>query len=510
MSGRVFVVTPPQALVERPRLFDAVAHLYDARFVPEARGTQAVARIRFGGGAVGTDRLPTLELTEADPAPARIILTHAPCVPRPFRGRVLGDSQAAPLPSDIAERCTSVLANDDGSRPVWASAEARLEVAAPAPRELDLQETLRSRFSPGRFIDLLPLLSFVSRHAQSYAPPVQTAAFVLDDPNLHAMRYGFVHFDQLAREAQRDGYHVAFATIPLDLWWANRKAVRLFRERSDRLSLLMHGNDHTFCELDHKQTEPQRTAMLAQALGRVDRFERRYQIPVARVMAPPHGACSRESAETMFRLGFDALCISRTHPWARDGLENDVLAGSRPVHLVGSEFPLLLRHHLQRDRDDLIFRAFLGQPLVVYGHQSDLADGPAILRETASFIANLGPVDWLSLDRIARSRFSTRGVGSCLVVRPQTRRVDVQLDGVYDQVSVELPPSGPTGTITVVSNGRSFTGPGPHPVTGDLSIAVRQGPGVEPRVVARNSTSAWPLIRRALTETRDRLAPIRP
>ena len=69
-----------------------------------------------------------------------------------------------------------------------------------------------------------------------------------------------------------------------------------------------------------------------------------------------------------------------------------MLAGSRPVHLVDGEFPLLLRYHIRQDRDELPFRAFLGQPLIVYGHHDDLAKGPAILAETAAFIRDLGPV----------------------------------------------------------------------------------------------------------------------
>jgi hypothetical protein len=226
-------------------------------------------------------------------------------------------------------------------------------------------------------------------------------------------------------------------------------------------------------------------------------------------MAPPHGACSRATAEALLPAGFEALCVSRTHPWCEVEPTDDALVGSRSVHLVGGEFPLILRHHIRSDRDELLFRAFLGQPLIVYGHHDDLADGPSILAETAEFISDLGPVKWSSLDRIARSRFAVRHEGSCLVVRPQTRVVEVESRGI-DAIAVELRDGDPTGDILVRTSRESFTGAGPHPITdGRVTIFIRHrsSGGAPPADILRPS-SPWPMVRRALTETRDRLAPI--
>lgn len=508
-----FVVAPPNALVERSRLFDTVGRLYDVEFVPE--GTAAprfVGRIEFGDAnrSTGTDRTPTLILVETPRAPGDVFLHDAEEVPRAFRGRTIRDSAVGVLPPDIAGRSHSVLAQSGGGHPVWVRLSA-FHIAAPAPAELRADETLRIRFRPGQFSDLLPLLAFIRRYSEAdWIAPQGSASFVIDDPNLHAVRYGFVHYRHLARHAEANGYHVAFATIPLDLWWASKKAVRVFRESRDVLSLLVHGNDHVFHELDRTQSDRERTAFLAQALRRVDRFERRYGLPVARVMAPPHGACSRATAEALLPTGFEALCVSRTHPWCEVEPTDDALLGSRSVHLVGGEFPLLLRHHIRSDRDELLFRAFFGQPLIVYGHHNDLAEGPSILAETAAFIRDLGPVKWLSLDRIARSRFSLRHDGSCLVVRPQTRVVDVAVSPGFEAISVELQDGDPSGAVVVTSSRESFTGPGPHPIVdGKATISIRHPSSVEASTAdTLKPSSPWPMVRRALTEARDRLAPI--
>lgn len=513
MARTAFLVDPANALSERRRLFDAVGRLYDADFVDErSRAPDIAGRIQFGGmrSDAERDRLPSLVLFNGDRERAAVVFHQAPSVPRAFRGRTLEDSTVAVLPSGIAAGLTSVLARTE-SGPVWASLSETLELAAPAPAELETNTTLRSRFRPGRFSDLLPLLAFVSRNAAAdWQQPQQSAAFLIDDPNLRAMRYGFVHFDQLAVDARDNGYHVAFATIPLDLWWASRRVVRLFRESSHLLSLLIHGNDHRFRELDRDQSDRQRIEMLSEALQRVDRFERRYAVPVARVMAPPHGACAHATISTLLRLNFEALCISRTYPWLPGGSHNDVLAGSRPVHLVDGEFPLLLRHHIGRDRDDLLFRAFLGQPLIIYGHHEDLVGGVEVLRDTAAFINDLSPVEWLPLDGIARSRFSKRRNGSCLVIRPQTRHLEVPVDGTFDTIAVELSHTGPTGTVVVTRDGESLSGPGPHSVAGDrVKISIRPGTAMDPSNMATRSNlhSMWPFVRRLLTEGRDRLAP---
>jgi len=508
-----FVVAPPNALVERPRLFDAVGRLHDVEFVPEgAEAPRVAGRIEFGNGnrRAGTDRIPTLTLVETQRAPGDVLLLDAEEVPRPFRGRTIRDSAVGVLPADIARRSQSVLAQSTGGHPVWVRL-SEFHFAAPAATELGTNETLRSRFRPGQFSDLLPLLAFIRRYSESsWIAPQGSASFVIDDPNLHSVRYGFVHYRDLAHRAEANGYHVAFATIPLDLWWASKRAVRIFRESTDVLSLLVHGNDHVYHELDRTQSDGQRTAFLAQALRRADRFERRYGLPIARVMAPPHGACSRATAEALLPAGFEALCVSRTHPWSEVQPTEDSLLGSRPVHLVGGRFPLLLRHHIQSDRDELAFRAFLGQPLIVYGHHNDLAEGPSILAEIAAFVRDLGPVDWTSLDRIARSRFSIRHEGSCLVVRPQTRLVEVPVSPGTEAISVELQDGDPNGAIVVTNSHESFTGPGPHPIVdGKVTISIRDPSSVGASTAGTlRPTSPWPMVRRALTEARDRLAPL--
>jgi hypothetical protein len=96
------------------------------------------------------------------------------------------------------------------------------------------------------------------------------------------------------------------------------------------------------------------------------------------------------------------------------------------------------------------------------------------------------------------------------VVRPQTRLVEVAVSPTFDAISVDLPPDGPHGPVVVTTGRESFNGPGPHPVAGGtVTISVRHPSNAgTPTADASRRPTPWPVVRRALTEARDRLAPI--
>ena len=63
---------------------------------------------------------------------------------------------------------------------------------------------------------------------------------------------------------------------------------------------------------------------------------------------------------------------------------------------------MLLRHPLvSRDAPELVLRAFLDQPLILYGHHEDVAPGLDVLGEAAEDVNRLGETRWCSLGEIA-------------------------------------------------------------------------------------------------------------
>ena len=271
---------------------------------------------------------------------------------------------------------------------------------------------------------------------------------MIDDPNLHWPSYGFIDYRELVAHAVQHGYHVGFATVPLDGWLADRRVTALLAQSASVLSLSMHGNDHIARDLDRLSTDAQAEAAIAQALRRIAALERRSGVSVDRVMVPPHSACSEAALRAMFRLGIDAACSTKPHPWRYDLPAATPLAGWHPAELVAGGIPVLPRYPFDAPREDLALQALLGYPLILYGHHGDFAQGLDFLAQAAGEIEALGDdVQWGPLSWIARGNFATRRLGETLLVRMHARRIAIEVPaGVRElRLLVDEPLGGAAG-----------------------------------------------------------------
>jgi hypothetical protein len=481
-------VSPPVELASRERLFGALAAVLPVEFVSDASAIDAA--IRFDGREAGVPCL-SFRPQRSGGGPATVSFGTSTVLDARLRGRTLEDAQAggveAAAEGEVLAAC--------GRTPVWTVNDGVQSVSL-APPEPAAGERLRDLLRPGRFLSLLPLLHFLREVTaeSAWTPPPLRACFLFDDPNLHRPTYGYVRFAELAHDAAVHGYHAAMATIPLDTVFASRDAVRVFRNAPERLSLLVHGNDHVKRELGRLDDDAGAEAVVAQALRRVRRFERRYGVRVSRVMAPPHGACSPTAMRALARLGFDALCMSDAY----QGRERPLLSGWEPGELVSGGLPLLSRYHLGQPREDLVFRGLLDQPVVLYGHHEDLAHGLGPLHEAADQLRRLGDIAWMSTEEIAATQFSSRREGEILRIRAYSRRLRVTVPEGVEQLVVEVP------------EGAALEPGGPLPVApgSTVTIALAGPPALEADAVLPPPRRIAPVARRVLTEGRDRLRPV--
>jgi hypothetical protein len=404
---------------------------YPVRF--HAREASAVgaldAIVTFGVGDTPAPGMPSLTLhgeERTGGAPRSLAFAGDPVLARPLRGALLSDAHATAL--DTVGSHELVLA-ELGRAPAWvldARAGAMSQRVACAPAELGPGEALRERLRPRRSLALLALAHFLARltaHLRPSPPPLH-AAFIIDDPNLRRPRYGHLDYASVLRHARQHGYHLAIAMVPLDARLAHPRATRIFREGGEHLSLCIHGNDHDGPELGRPRSDAEALPLVAQALRRTATFERRTGIPVDRVMAPPHERLSEPVARALCAWGFRAVTTTRPYPWVADTIERPwldrprdagPLAAWRPIDRVAGGLPVLLRADFRlHPREDLVLRAFLGQPLILYGHHDLLAEGPGGLAEAAAQINRLGDVSWSSLATIAQTHTSSRASGGSL------------------------------------------------------------------------------------------------
>jgi hypothetical protein len=527
------VATIPAGITERyTELWRALEEAYPVRFVHRRTGElESVDAAIVFPGERAPERFPgpCLELDAEPPhrpgSTLRVDMGRSDALDRTLRGQVLAEhDRGRPAPVRVADGWR-VLATADG-RPVWArragTAGAEREVAAAVPAELGDHEYLRDHLTAGRFWSLLPLVHFLKRITRGISPrsaPLQ-ACIVIDDPNVRWPSYGYVKFADLANDARDCGYHVAVATIPLDLVMPGHRAVGVFRELSAHLSLVVHGNDHVHRELDRPHSAGEADRMIHSATTRVARFERRVGIRVERVMCPPHGACGAYTLGALFRHGFLGLAASRPFPWdAFADQRHWRLGGWLPAQLAGGGLPVVPRCSLDRDLDDLVFRAFLEQPLIVYCHHADVRDGFDRFRAVAARAAPLGDISWRSLASITRRNAVWSESDGAVTVRLYSR--DLRLPGLRaEAVRIEVPRIfGGGGPPRLVVNGVSQNVQSDGHGRFSLEVAVRpEAPDLHVRIATPRSApaparrdwlpGAWPLARRALTESRDRALPL--
>jgi hypothetical protein len=462
---RTVGVFPAEALARRRALFDLLEEAFPVRFEARHPGEMRDldAALEIGGSeqarAVAEAGIMALSMVAPEPAtgprPGLLALSSSLALDSRLRGaelsdRHLGAGALSGEPPGPPPHRETVLASFDGL-PFW-TRSGSFDQALLTPQELEAGEPLRQRLQVGRCAALLPLVHFLREltEGQRWCPPTARATFLLDDPNLHWPSYGFIKLNQLVAHAREREYHLALAMIPLDGWYAHPKAVRALFEGAGALSLCVHGNDHNGGELGRPASDDQAVELAAQALSRIESFEQRTGVGVDRIMAPPHEACSEQAVQALLRCGFEAISMTRPFPWASrsprpwlsgpDG--SDPLIGWRPADYIAGGLPLLLRHPLiGRSPTELRLRAFLDQPLILYGHHGDLEAGLGVLAEAADEVNSLQPTRWGSLGEIAAGSYESRPESGFLRVRMLTRRARVEIPAGTERLVIELPPS---------------------------------------------------------------------
>lgn len=453
---------------------------------------------------------------------SRVTFAHRPEVAEVLRGRdIIADDavDAKALPPWLSD--VTPLAFKDGSA-VWAIQQrdhCRHHYVALPPPELNGGEALFNHFSGQRMARLLALVLFVRSLAedQCWEPPPLQATFMFDDPNLHWTSYGFIDYGEMVRHAVRGNYHVSMATIPLDGWFIHPPTSAIFKKNTDRISLLYHGNDHASKELARFDSAEAMQRMLRQAVGRIAKVEARTGLRVARVMAPPHGACSEIALSEMARLDFEAVCVSRGSlryhnsraAWTR-------AIGMKPCDIVAG-LPVIPRFGLTNQcRNDILIAALLRQPIVPMTHHQAVADGYGLLDEMASFVNSLGEVGWRDMATISRSLYSRRRDDATLRVRMSSKRISVPVPAGMTRIQVDRPwvedsAAEPLFWRTMTDDRRWRIAPHPEAIAiqAGRTIEIASGPSgaTLTEAHAAGPRRLTPVARRFLTEVRDRALP---
>jgi hypothetical protein len=530
------IVAPETEFQSRRRLFDVLSRLYPVDFEAWHPGeSRAFDAAICWEGCPGENEVIALSNGES----LMVARSEGPLVTVQKGGAKFGASSSLDhcfRSQGMVDECIesfSALKLRDGDevlcslegQPCWIGRRGQRGttwITALAPEEFGETQTVYDHFNRRRWLRLLPFFQYLKRLTQTEnwdTPPVR-ACLMFDDPNLHWPTYGFIDLRKLAVHAQENNYHVSCAMVPFDGWFVNARARALFKEQAARLSLCMHGNDHTHTELGATLDSEGFTRMLAQALRRIDQFEKKSGVPVSRVMVPPYGAFRESVANPMLNLGYEAVCVSRASltSWNK-GRAWAATFGHSVAEFIGTGFPVIPRQVMAPGHEGTYrLAAFLGQPIIPHGHHQDCANGFDLLTNVANSINSLGQVAWMDMASLSRSNFLTRRSGDTLVVKMLARHIALPLVEGVKEIVVERPWIGADGSEplrctageqTIFSGKHGAASPAIS-ISGKRTVSLLSPApsGLNYQDVPAPRFQAWSTARRFLSEARDRISPL--
>lgn len=413
-----------------------------------------------------------------------------------------------------------------GGKPIWLSRSeggTTLQIAGVSLPLIQANELLFQHFNEERFVQLLPLMNFLSQLVRetNWRSNSLPACLVIDDPSLYRPSYGHLDFHRLAEHATKYNFFVSVATIPLDAWWVHRRVAETFRSFYPQLSILIHGNNHTARDLLLNGNGEVGLAVAAQALRRMDRLQQAHQLKVLRIMEPPHGAIADGLFPQLLALGYEAtlgttrllVLHNPTKVWpASFGLgKSHILSGGMPVMPRIKMTPYW--------RNSVLIAAFLRQPIVIVLHHGDVADGYERLVEIAEMINQLEGVRWNSPLGIARSNYSELCRQDSLTIKMYSRRILFSVPAGIKNISIHRPwvQDGSCDELIIQhsdqeifhESGPATLGPISMNSPGELEVYAPPTNPVDYRTVPAPGLGCWPVTRKFLIEARDRSAPWR-
>ena len=240
------------------------------------------------------------------------------------------------------------------------------------------------------------------------------ACLIVDDPLLKN-GYGFLNFQRLAGLMDAFDFTTSVGFIPWNFRRTDRKTAEFFKNMQDRLSLCVHGCDHTHGEFglcDRSGLD----FMVKKATDRMNRHERSTGLSFDRVMVFPQGVFSVPAMETLksnnyiAAINFDVLPVD-----FQDSIKMQNFL--EPAMSVFGDFPLFLRR-CPEELSEIASDLFWGSPALIMAHHDFFKDHRRVIDAIRKINAIEGGVEWDSPGEIVRkSHLSKEGPENTTLVK---------------------------------------------------------------------------------------------
>lgn len=219
--------------------------------------------------------------------------------------------------------------------------------------------------------------------------PETNASLIVDDPPLKS-RYGFLDFREALGLMDRHNFSTTIAFIPWNWCRSDPATVSLFQNRPEKLSLVIHGCDHTASEFGLR-SPALLNGKIRTSLQRMELFEGRAGITADRVMVFPQGVFSPETGRALKLNGFIAAVNTEVAP--SEAAENrTTIADLWNVAIMKyGTFPIFTRRYADHGIENFAFDALLGKPCLIASHHEFFKDRA---RDMMDFVASLNSLRW--------------------------------------------------------------------------------------------------------------------
>ncbi|HEY3862874.1 MAG TPA: hypothetical protein VGO59_13400 [Verrucomicrobiae bacterium] len=252
------------------------------------------------------------------------------------------------------------------------------------------------------FSRLAPALWFL-RHAfgdRCWHGTHKEACFIVDDPLLRK-RHGFLRYTALLEAMKQRAFSMSVAFIPWNCDRSDRQTVELFHRNSSRLTLSVHGCDHTRHEFGGEDG----SSLLAKASvaqGRMARHQKLTGLPCDNVMVFPQGVFSSAGMAALKDAGY--LAAVNSTPFSAENPPKALRVRDlmEPAVLSYGGFPLFIRHYPD-GAAEFALDLLLGKPALIVQHHDYFKNGYKDLQAFIGQVNQVSPnLQWRGLEAIIR------------------------------------------------------------------------------------------------------------
>jgi hypothetical protein len=276
----------------------------------------------------------------------------------------------------------------------------------------DIQEQVNDIDATRYFSRLLPSAMFLRSafESQCWHSKYHFGNFILDDPPLKRS-YGYLNYRDWVSKMDTCEFASTIAFIPWNYSRTDNEVTQLFREHPDRLSLCVHGCDHTGAEFASADLAVLNSKVQL-ASARMDSLHRQTGLSCSKTMVFPQGRFSTE-ALTALKSNNYLAALNSSAPPAYSSANGSLIVADflEPAITRFGGFPVFLRRY-PVGLEQFAFDLFFGKPLLVVEHHAYLSDGGERLAEFIRRLNSFERLQWSGLHEIMTKSYLEREISN--------------------------------------------------------------------------------------------------